>query len=98
MTEKCIAGCKVFDGGERKHHKDCAFYQQSLSRIMDEQELIIERLKDVIRMHHNWHQQEGLQMKLGDEYFDTASNYSDSALEEQTTSALKENISGILED
>lgn len=35
MKEKCIPGCKHFHGGEIKHHKDCPFYPESLSRIYD---------------------------------------------------------------
>lgn len=33
--EKCIAGCKTFYGGEKKHHKDCPFYPDSLSEYYD---------------------------------------------------------------
>lgn len=33
--EKCIAGCKVYHGGERKHHVDCPFYKGSLSEYYD---------------------------------------------------------------
>ncbi len=33
--EKCVAGCKTFTGGEKKHHKDCPFYPQSLTRIYE---------------------------------------------------------------
>lgn len=46
------------------------------------------RYDALLRQHHEWHQQEGLEMKLGDEYFDAASCYVDSTLEEETTSAL----------
>ncbi len=31
----CIAGCKVYTGGEIYHHKDCPFYPESLSKIHD---------------------------------------------------------------
>ena len=51
------------------------------------QETITE-LVEVLRQHHNWHQQEGLEMKLGDEYWDCASCYVDSTLEERTTAVL----------
>lgn len=33
--EKCIAGCKTYYGGEKKHHKDCPFYPDSLSEYYD---------------------------------------------------------------
>lgn len=45
-------------------------------------------LHAALKRHHEWHQQEGLEMKLGDEFFDCASSYADSSLDEETTSAL----------
>lgn len=33
---KCAAGCKSFEGGERLHHKDCDFYPDSLSKKINE--------------------------------------------------------------
>ena len=33
---KCVAGCKAFTGGEIRHHKDCPFYPESLSKILDD--------------------------------------------------------------
>lgn len=33
--KKCETGCKVFTGGEIKHHKDCCFYKDSLSEKID---------------------------------------------------------------
>lgn len=32
----CINGCKVFTGGEIKHHKDCPNYPESLSKAYDD--------------------------------------------------------------
>ncbi len=34
--EKCIAGCKVYTGEEIKHHKDCPYYPESLSKMYDD--------------------------------------------------------------
>jgi len=34
--DKCQAGCKVFTGGEIQHHKDCAFYPESRSKMYDD--------------------------------------------------------------
>ena len=48
----------------------------------------IAELKSVLKQHHDWHQQDNLEMRLGDEFFDCASCYVDSTLEEQTTTAL----------
>lgn len=37
MSEpKCVAGCKSFYGGEMKHHKDCPYYPESLSKMYDD--------------------------------------------------------------
>lgn len=35
----CEAGCKSLSGGEVKHHKDCKYYPDSLSKYYDELEL-----------------------------------------------------------
>jgi hypothetical protein len=32
---ECVTGCKHFTGGELKHHKDCPFYEDSLSKKYD---------------------------------------------------------------
>jgi hypothetical protein len=42
---KCIAGCKHFTGGEVKHHKDCPYYSESLSKMYDDLK------KDVIKLN-----------------------------------------------
>lgn len=46
-------------------------------------------LRRVLQQHHDWHQQDGLEMKLDDEFFDCASCYADSSLEEQTSAILQ---------
>jgi hypothetical protein len=39
VSEKqCVAGCKVFTGGERKHHRDCPYYPESLTKIWHDTE------------------------------------------------------------
>lgn len=38
---KCVTGCKHFSGGELKHHKDCPFYEDSLSKKYDEMESLL---------------------------------------------------------
>jgi len=35
---ECVAGCKRYYGGEVRHHKDCPFYPESLSKIYDDME------------------------------------------------------------
>ena len=32
----CVAGCQAFHGGERKHHKDCPFYAESLTKVFED--------------------------------------------------------------
>ena len=36
MQEKCVAGCRAYTGGEIKHHPDCPFYPESLSKMYDD--------------------------------------------------------------
>jgi hypothetical protein len=36
MENKCLAGCKKFHGGEIQHHKDCPYYEGSLSQMYDD--------------------------------------------------------------
>ena len=47
---KCETGCKVFTGGEIKHHKDCPFYPESLSKKYDEMALSIKQIKSALKM------------------------------------------------
>jgi len=30
---KCVAGCVPFYGGEKRHHKDCPYYPESLTKL-----------------------------------------------------------------
>lgn len=50
---KCEAGCISFDGGEKKHHRDCAYYPESLTKLWHETEAEylaeIERLRAALR-------------------------------------------------
>lgn len=32
---KCESSCKIFTGGEIRHHKDCVFYPESFSEMYD---------------------------------------------------------------
>jgi hypothetical protein len=32
----CVAGCIAYTGGEVKHHKDCTFYEGSMSQQLDQ--------------------------------------------------------------
>ena len=36
LEKKCVAGCKSFEGGEIRHHKDCSFYPESFSKMYDD--------------------------------------------------------------
>ena len=33
MSGQCVPGCKHFDGGEVKHHRDCPHYPESLTKV-----------------------------------------------------------------
>ena len=41
----CVAGCKIFHGGEIKHHKDCPYYPDSLSQRYDEMKTELKKYK-----------------------------------------------------
>ena len=47
--KKCVSGCQSFDGGEKKHHKDCPFYPQSLSKKYDDLEKENQKLREIIK-------------------------------------------------
>lgn len=48
-TSLCEAGCMVFYGGERKHHRDCAHYPESLTKMWHDTEG--ELRVEIDRMH-----------------------------------------------
>jgi hypothetical protein len=41
--KKCETGCKAFYGGEIKHHPDCIFYPDSLSKKYDMMEIELQQ-------------------------------------------------------
>ena len=43
--DKCEAGCKVFTGGEIRHHPDCVYYPESLSKMYDDKDKRIAELE-----------------------------------------------------
>lgn len=49
IEAKCVAGCKMFTGGEIYHHKDCPFYEESFSKMYDMQEVTIDALKERVK-------------------------------------------------
>lgn len=44
--KKCVTGCKSFEGGEIKHHKDCPYYKNSMSELLDKLQ-IYEKVKEI---------------------------------------------------
>ena len=46
---KCVAGCVPFYGGEKRHHKDCPYYPESLTKLnadrIEELEAEVARLR-----------------------------------------------------
>ena len=59
-----------------------------LTRERDQLAAQVAGLHAVLLQHHEWHQDPETEIKLGDEYYDLASCYVDSTLEEQTSAAL----------
>jgi len=50
VEEKCVDGCKHYTGGEIKHHKDCPYYTESLSKMYDDTNLR-NALRHFLRKH-----------------------------------------------
>lgn len=48
-AEKCCAGCKMYYGGEIRHHKDCVFYPESLTSIYDKMDAENVQLREALR-------------------------------------------------
>lgn len=42
---KCETGCKHFYGGEVRHHRDCAFYLESFTKMYDDLKVKYQKLK-----------------------------------------------------
>ena len=42
----CVAGCRIYSGNERKHHKHCPHYPESFSRRFDELQAELNKLKE----------------------------------------------------
>ena len=47
----CVAGCMVFDGGERKHHRDCAVYPESLTKLWHDTEAALSARIEELEAH-----------------------------------------------
>ena len=45
MNNRCQAGCKIFTGGEIKHHPDCHYYPESLSKMYDDLLIEVKKLQ-----------------------------------------------------
>jgi len=55
--DKCRVGCKVFTGGEIRHHRDCVFYPESFSKMFDD---CIKQRNEDMREFAEW---------IGERYF-----------------------------
>ena len=45
MKNGCEAGCKIFTGGEIKHHPDCQYYAESMSKLYDDLQSEVKKLR-----------------------------------------------------
>ncbi len=45
MKNECEAGCKIFTGGEIKHHPGCQYYAESMSKMYDDLHSEVEKLR-----------------------------------------------------
>jgi len=46
--DKCELGCIRYTGGEIKHHKDCVFYPESLTKKYDESDKLLSEARNMI--------------------------------------------------
>jgi len=54
MSEKkCETGCRLFDGGERRHEKNCAFYPESFTEMYDKSQAENKRLCEALKIYAN---------------------------------------------
>ena len=44
-NNKCEAGCKIYTGGEIKHHKDCFYYPDSMSKTFDDMKAELKKFR-----------------------------------------------------
>ena len=44
---RCESGCIRLDGHETRHHKDCVYYPESLTRMLDEAEKRVKHFERV---------------------------------------------------
>ena len=49
VGDECEAGCKVFTGGEIRHHKDCIFYPESRTEMYNNLKIENKKLKEVLK-------------------------------------------------
>jgi hypothetical protein len=49
LEQNCVLGCKIFTGGEIKHHPTCPHYtNESLSKRYDMLEIYVESLSECV--------------------------------------------------
>ena len=51
LKNGCETGCKIFTGGEIKHHKDCQYYAGSMSEMYDNLQSEVKNLRlQIVRL------------------------------------------------
>jgi len=56
-----VAGCKVYTGGEIRHHGDCVFYPESLTRKYDELAKENEKLRNGCKVVVDGYESDGME-------------------------------------
>jgi len=70
VESKCVAGCKVYTGGEIRHHGDCVFYPESLTKKYDELAKENEKLRNGCKVVVDGYESDGMEnMGTRDEVF-----------------------------
>ena len=101
-NDKCQAGCKIYSGNEVKHHKDCIYYPESLSKMYDDlkqkhktkkfsfvftEEVFIQNIEALKKQHdHDRKCSDAFAVILPNDY---TSNYNNDVLYNQLIEILK---------
>lgn len=67
MRERCETGCMCYTGGEVRHHKDCFYYPESMTKMFDETTKKMEAYRWAFRFT-SLHQKQQI-LKALDEFF-----------------------------
>lgn len=99
MENKCVAGCMNYTGGEKKHHPDCPFYPESLTKKYDQTKKMLSSAMFLLQEAEKYNLSDELNTgisKIMDDFYNVQSFKNETEIFEQPN--LKEIKEKILED